>query len=330
MNRTTPAAVQGALSIPLTAGLLLALHSSGAAAQGYPAKPVRVVNVSAGSLADSVTRLVFARVSEALGQQFIVDSRPGAGGNISAAFVAKSPADGHTLYLAVQSVMTVNPFLYANPGFDPLRDFEPVSMVAKISEVLTVHPSLGVKSLTGFVHLAQARPGQVSYASAGNGHPTHLMMELLQRKAAIRLAHVPYKTTPQAVLAVIGGEVGVLNMGIGLVRPHIASGKLVALAKTGYPSPDALPGIPALTTAYPDAEYIPYLATFAPKGIAGEIVAKLNAAIGRALAAPDVLSRLQALDLTAAPSSPGELEKTLRADMAVNRELVKSIGLKLD
>lgn len=330
MNATARAAPYRKLAIALTGGLFLALQSSGATAQGYPAKPVRVVNVAAGSLADSVTRLTFAHVSEALGQQFIIDSRPGAGGNISAAFVAKSPADGYTLYLVVQNVMTVNPFLYANPGFDPLRDFEPVSMVAKISEVLVVHPSLGAKSLTGLVRLAQARPGLVTYASAGNGHPTHLMMELLQRKASIRLAHVPYKTTPQAVLAVIGGEVGVLNMGIGLVRPHIASGKLVALAKTGYPSPDALPGIPALTAAYPDAEYVPYLATYAPKGVPGEILARLNAAIGRALAAPDIVSRLRELHLTAAPSSPGELEKMLRADMAVNRELVKSIGLKLD
>ncbi len=330
MNATTPAAPLRKLTIALTGGLLFALHSSGATAQGYPARPVRVVNVAAGSLADTVTRLTFAHVSEALGQQFIIDSRPGAGGNISAAIVAKSPADGYTLYLVVQNVMTVNPFLYAKPGFDPLRDFETISMVAKISEVLIVHPSLGVKSLTAFVRLAQARPGQVNYASAGNGHPTHLMMELLQRKAAIRLEHVPYKTTPQAVLGVIGGEVGVLNIAIGLVRPHIANGKLVALAKTGYPSPDALPDIPALTASYPDAEYVPYLATFAPKGVPGDILARLNVAIGRALAAPEIVSRLRELDLTAAPSSPAELEKTIRADMAVNRELVKSIGLKLD
>jgi tripartite-type tricarboxylate transporter receptor subunit TctC len=330
MNGTRPVVALGARAIALTAGLLLGLNSAGPSAQGYPAKPVRVVNLAAGSLADSVTRLVFARVSEALGQQFIIDSRPGAGGNIAAVFVAKSPADGYTLFLVVQSVMTVNPFLYANPGFDPLRDFEPVSMVAKISEVLIVHPSLGTKSLADFVRLAKAQPRQINYASAGNGHPTHLMMELLQRKAAIRLAHVPYKTTPQAVLAVVGGEVGVMNIGIGLVRPHIASGKLVALAKTGYPSPDALPGVPALTTSYPAAEYVPYLATFAPKGVAGDNVARLNAAIGRALAAPEVVSRLREMDLTAAPSSPGELEKTIHADMAVNRELVKSIGLKLD
>jgi tripartite-type tricarboxylate transporter receptor subunit TctC len=313
------------------AGLLLGLHGTGAAAQAYPSKPVRVITMAAaGSLADSVTRITFTRVSEALGQPFIVDNRPGAGGNISAVLVAKSPPDGHTLYLTVQTVMVVNPFLYARPGFDTLRDFEPISMVAKVSEVLVVHPSLGTKSLAELVRLAEARPGQISYASAGNGHPTHLMLELIQRKAGIQLSHVPYKGTPQAVLAVVSGEVGVLNIGIGLVRPHIASGKLVALTKTGHPSPDALPGVPLLTATYPDAEYVPWTATFAPKGTPSEIVAKLNSTIARALATPDTVSKLKELDLTAAPGSPADLEKTIRADMAVNRELVKSIGLKLD
>ena len=323
-------AAQGARDMTLAAGLLLGLHTGGLAAQGYPTKPVRVVTSAAGSLTNSVTRLVFARVSEALGQQFIVDSRPGAGGNIAAAFVAKAPVDGYTLLLATQNVMVINPFLYANPGFDPLRDFEAVSMVAKISEVLVAHPSLGVKTLTEFVRLAKVRPGQISFASSGNGGAQRMFMELFQRGAGIKFWHVPYKGAPQAVLAVVGGEAGVNNTGIGLARPHIASGKLIALAKTGYPSPDALPGIPVLTASYPGAQYVPWSAVFFPKGVPGEIVAKLNAEIGRALATPDIVSRLRELDVTAASGSPSELETTVRADMNVNRELVKSLGLKLD
>lgn len=167
--------------------------------------------------------------------------------------------------VAVNTILAVNPFLYAKPGFEPLRDFEPISMAAKISEVLVVNASVGAQSVAEFVNLAKAKPAQIGYSSGGNGHPTHLMMELFQRKAGFRLSHVPYKGTPQAVQAVLAAEVGVMNIGIGLVRPHIASGKLIALAKTGFPSPDSLPGVPALTATYPDAEYVPWLAVYGPR-----------------------------------------------------------------
>ena len=282
-------------------------------AQEYPVKPVRVVVANApGSLNDSVARVVFGKVGEALGQQFIVDNRPGAGGNIGGEVVAKSPPDGYTLINAVNTMMVVNPFLYSKIGFDPLRDFEPVTMMVKISEVLVVHPSLGVRTVPELVALGKSRPKQIVYASAGNGHPTHLMMELFQRKAGIQLVHVPYKGTSPAVQALLAGEVAAFNIGIGLVRPHIASGKLVALAKTGFPTKETLPDVPVLTAAYPDAEYIPWQAAFAPKGTPKEIVARLNAAIHKALAAQDLRTRLAAIDVTAAPSSARELEQAVR------------------
>jgi tripartite-type tricarboxylate transporter receptor subunit TctC len=317
--------------VVLSAAWLLVFGNVPLAAQDYPAKAVRVVVPNApGSLNDTLARLVFSRVGEAFGQQFIVDNRPGAGGSIAAELVARSPADGYTLIAAVNTIMVVNPFLYSKLGYEPLRDFEPVTMLAKISEVLVVHPSLGVKTVNDFVRLAKARPRQVSYSSGGNGHPTHLMMELFQRKAGFELVHVPYKGTSPAVQAIVSGEVGALNIGIGLVRPHIASGRLVALAKTGFPSKEALPGVPPLTSFFPDAEYIPWQAAFVPKGTPRDVVAKLNAAIGKALASAEVTRRAREIDLSAAGSSPAEVDRAVRADLAVNRELVKSIGLKLD
>ena len=317
--------------IALILGLILGLHHACLNAQAYPTKPVRVVlPTAAGSLSDSLTRLVFSKVSETLGQQFIVDNRPGAGGLIGAEAVAKAPPDGYTLMVAVNSIMVVNPFLYSKVAYDPIRDFEPVSMLVRISEVLIVNPSLGVKTLDEFVRLAKARPKQITYASGGNGHVTHLMMELFQQKAGIQLVHVPYKGPSPAMQAMVSGEVDALNVGIGLARPHIASGKVLALAKTGMPAKDALPAVPALTMFYPDAEYIPWQAVFAPKGVSNEIVTKLNMEIGKALASPDIRTRMRDMDVIPVGGSPKDLDQTLRADLAVNRDLVKSIGLKLD
>lgn len=317
--------------ITLILGLILGLHHACLNAQAYPTKPVRVVTTTpAGSLSDNLARLVFSRLSETLGQPFIVDNRPGAGGIIAAEVAAKAPPDGYTLLSAVNTVMVVNPFLHSKLSYDPLRDFEPVSMLTQISEVLVVNPSLGAKTLEEFVRLAKARPGKITYASSGNGTATHMMMELFQRKAGIQLAHVPYKGVTPAMQAMASGEVGALNIGIGLARPHIASGKVLALAKTGMPAKDALPAVPALTTFYPDAEYIPWVAVFAPKGTPKNVVAKLNAEIGKALALSEIRTRLGNMDLTPASGSTGDLDRTVRAALAVNRELVKSIGLKID
>ena len=152
--------------------------------------------------------------------------------------------------------MVVNPFLYSKLTYDPLRDFRAISMLAKISEVLVVSPSLGVKTLDEFIRLAKARPKQIAYASGGNGHPTHLMMELFQRKAGIQLVHVPYKGTSPAMQALVSGEVSAYNIGIGLARPHISSGKVLALAKTGLPRRTRCLAFLRLTF-FADAEYIP-------------------------------------------------------------------------
>lgn len=315
----------------LAIGLGSTPYAALAVAQAYPAKPVRVlVGNAAGSLNDNVARLVFARVGEALGQQFIIDNRAGAGGIIAAEVAAKAPPDGYTLLNAGSTNVALAPYLYSKVGYDPLRDFDAVSLLIKVGDVLVVHPSLGVKTLPEFVALAKARPNQIAYASGGNGHPTHLVMELFQRKAGIALVHVPFKGTSPGVQALVSGEVGAFSISVGLVRAHIAAGRLIALAKTGFASKETLPGVPALTQFYPEAEYIPWQGVFAPKGTPREIVARLNAEIGKALAAPDVRSRLTDLDASVSASTPAELDRMLRSAVKVNAELVKSIGLKVD
>ena len=320
--------VKRAVGKMLVAGLL-GIVAVFAAAQDYPTRPVRViVPNAAGSLNDSLARLVFAKLSQSLGQQFVVDNRVGGGGIIAAEAVARAAPDGYTLLASSNSVLVVNPFLFPKLGYDPLRDFEPITLLAKVSEVLVVNPALGAKTVEEFVRLAKAQPGRISYASGGNGHPTHLMMELFQRKAGIQLLHVPFKGTSPAMQAMAAGEVDAFNIGIGLARPHITSGKVIALAKTGFPSKDALGGIAPLTASYPEAEYIPTQLVVAPRGTPADVVAKLNAEIGRALALADIRERMMNLDMTATPSTPPELERTIRGELDLHRELIKAIGLK--
>lgn len=309
----------------------MALQSAPSDAQTYPVRPVRVlVGNAAGSLNDTVARLVFGKVGEMLGQPFVIDNRAGAGGILAAEVTAKAPADGYTLLNAGSTNVALAPFLYSKVGYEPLRDFDAVSPLIKVSDVLTAHPSLGVKTLPDFVAMARARPKQITYASGGNGHPTHLVMELFQRKAGIALVHVPFKGTSPGVQALVAGEVGAFSISIGLVRAHISAGRLVALAKTGFDSKETLPGVPALTHFYPDADYTPWQGVFAPKGTPREVVAKLNTAISKVLALPEIRAQLAGLDAAVASGSPADLDRMLRSAVKVNAELIKTIGLKID
>ena len=317
--------------IALIAALLLSFSTTHSIAQQYPTKPVRVVLAgAAGSLSDTLFRLVFSKLSEGLGQPFVIENIAGAAGVIAAQAVAKASADGYTLLATVNSVMTVNPFLYEKAGYDPISNFESVAMLAQISEVLIANPTLGAKTLEDLVRLAKASPEKITYSSAGNGHVQHLFMELFQRKAGVALVHVPYKGVVPGLQAVVAGEVGIVNVGLGLARPHIASGKVVALAQTNYIAKDALPGVPAITATYPDVDATGWIAVFAPKGVPKGVVAKLNGEIGKTMALPDIRARLVTIELTATAGAPSDLDRTLRADLMVNRDLVKSIGLKID
>ena len=312
----------------LVCGLLTALAAVG---EDWPRKPVRVVVAnSAGSLSDVMARLVFARLSESLGQQFFIDNRPGAGGSIGAELVAKSPPDGYTLLMASDGMLTVNPFIYSKLGYDPLRDFAPVSLVTKLTQALYVNSGLGAKTLDDFVRIARANPGKLTYSSGGNGHATHLAMELFLWKANLQLVHVPYKGTAPALQAAATGEVAAIVMSTSLANPFVASGKLIALGTMGASSPNVLPGVPSLSSVFPESEALSWQAVVAPASTPPQIVETLRGAIAKALASPDLRERLKDGGTDPTPSSPQELEQLVRADFERNRELVKRMNLKVD
>ena len=299
--------------------------------QAWPQKPVRVVVGNApGSLSDVLSRQIFNNVGQSLGQSFVIDNRAGAGGALAAEAVAKSSPDGYTLLFGTDGIMAINPFVYSKLGYDPLRDFAAVSLLAKLPYVLIVNPSLGAKSMEEFISLAKARPMQINYASGGNGHATHLEMELLARKAGIRLVHVPYKGTSPALQAVVSGEVGANFIGLGIALPQIASGKVLALAIGGPREKDVLPRVPDLLAKVPDSEYVSWMGLFVPAATPKPVIDKLNAAVVKALQSADARARLVELGMASIGSSPGELAQELRSNLNVTRELVKSLGLKMD
>ena len=312
--------------------LLFALMAATAAsAQDWPRKAVRVVVPnSAGSLSDLVARLVFAKVSDLLGQQFYIDNRPGAGGSIGAELVAKSAPDGYTIGQISDGQLTVNPFIYPKLGYDPLRDFAPVSLVTKLTQALYVNSSLGPKTLDDFVKLARANPGKLTFASGGNGHATHLAMGLFLWKANLDLVHVPYKGTGPALQAAAAGEVSALMIATSIAQPFVASGKLIPLATVGASTPDVLPGVPPLASRFPGAELQSWQAVAAPAKTPPEIVRVLHDAIAKALASPEVADKLRAGGTDAVSSTPQELDELVHEEYPRNRELIQRMKLKID
>jgi len=312
--------------------LLFALMAATAAgAQDWPRKAVRVVVPnSAGSLSDLVARLVFAKVSDLLGQQFYIDNRPGAGGSIGAELVAKSSPDGYTIGQISDGQLTVNPFIYPKLGYDPLRDFAPVSLVTKLTQALYVNSSLGPKTLDDFVKMARANPGKLTFASGGNGHATHLAMGLFLWKANLDLVHVPYKGTGPALQAAAAGEVSALMIATSIAQPFVASGKLIPLATVGASTPDVLPGVPPLASRFPGAELQSWQAVAAPAKTPPEIVRVLHDAIAKALASPEVADKLRAGGTDAVSSTPQELDELVHEEYPRNRELIQRMKLKID
>jgi tripartite-type tricarboxylate transporter receptor subunit TctC len=308
--------------------LLSALVSGAVAAQPYPVKPVRIINpFSPGGSLDLVARLLAKSLTGDLGQQFIVENRPGAGGTIGVELVAKSPADGYTL-LIVQSSITVNPSLQRKIPYDPVRDFEPISKVSSYMFFLVAHPSLPARSVKDLIALARSKPEQINYASVGVGSGTHLSGELFSHMAGVKLTHIPYKGTGQVMPDLLGGQIA-LSFGSTSVVPHVKSGKLVALGVTGARRAPVLPDTPTVAeSGLPGYEVTAWNALFAPAGTPQAIVSRLNELVRKNIAQAEAKSVMDAQGLDGDTSTAAELSSLVKSELAKWAKVIKLAGIK--
>ena len=293
-------------------------------------KPVRVVIVfPPGGSNDVVGRIVFQKVSEQLGQQFIIDNRGGAAGVIGSEVVANSPPDGYTIM--VQSATHVaNPHLYKKLPFDALKDFIGITPMARQVGVIVVHPSLPVRTTKDFIALARSRPGEIAYASAGNGSFVHLTMALFASMSKLNMIHVPYKGGGPAGTALVAGETQAMLATIASVLTHIQSGRVRPIAVTSDARTTQFPKIPTIAETVPGYEFTAWVAAFAPAGTPRPIIDRLNAELKKALADPGVAGKLSAQTLDPMHMTPEEFAKRLKSDFDKYEKVVKLSGAKVD
>ena len=310
--------------------LAAVFFSTGAFAQ-YPARPVRiVVSIPPGGAPDIAARIVGQRLGESFGQPFVIENRPGANGNTAAAEVARAPADGYTLILAADSLIAINPHLYGSMPIDTLKDLGPVASLVSNQFVLSVNPSLPVRTFPEFIEYARQANPPLAYASGGNGSQHQLTMEMLKQRAGINLVHVPYRGGAPATTATVAGEVAAMFAGTS-TAPQIRAGRLRALAVAGARRSRAFPELPAIAESYPGFENSIWLGLFGPAGLPEEVLLKLRNEITRALQAPEVIEKLHgAGSLEPLITTPGEFAALIRRDHERYGKLIREIGIKAD
>ena len=305
-------------------------HALDAAAQEYPTKPIRfVVPFAPGGGTDVLARIVAPKMSESLGKQVIVENRTGAGGNLATEAVAKAPADGYTILLAYIGPIAVSPSMYAKLGFDPVKDFSAVSLMATIPLVLVVHPSLPAKSVKELIALAKARPGQMTYGSAGNGTAQQLSGELFKLLTGTKIVGVPYRGGAPATIGVLTGEVQLLFTGALGVFPHVKSGRLRALAVTTPTRLESVPELPTVAEAgVKGFEVVSWNGVVVPAGTPKPVVDRLNKSITEALHAPEVRQRLNSQGLQIVAGTPQQFDQFIRDEIAKWGKVVRAAGIK--
>ena len=301
-----------------------------AAAQAWPAKPVRmVIAFPPGGPSEIVTRMVSERLQDTLKQPFVVENRVGAGGNIGASAVATSGSDGYSFGITPDTLFTVNPLVYRNMAFDPWRDIVPVTLLGSFSQMMVCHPGVPANTLGELLQLAKRE--RLAYASGGPGVPGHLVAELLFSASGASMLHVPYKGPAAATIDVMGGQVHCGFLATPTVLPHVKSGKLTAFAVSTASRSPLAPEVPAAAEAgVPGFDAPFYLVLFASAGTSAEIVTRMNREVVKALAAPELKDRAAAMDVVVLGGSPQETARVLKAAAEKWAPVVRRIGLKLD
>lgn len=308
-----------------------ALIPNWAAAQAFPNKVVKIVAPYApGGSLDIVARLLARKLSNALGQQFIVENKPGASGNIGAEWVARSAPDGYTLTVLPDSNLTANPHLFPSLKFNPQKDLVPIGMLTNIGIALVANATVPAKNLTELLAYAQSLPEGMSYGSPGNGTPHHLAGELLQQATGAKLVHVPYKGGAPAVLAVLGGEIPCAFVALAVAGQHIKSGKLRLIGVTQASRSSLFPEAPTLGETIKGFDATSWLGLFAPAGTPDEVIQKLNAETNKALGNPETVQVLAAQSLDPMVGTPTELRDRIQTESQRLGALIKAKGIKLE
>jgi tripartite-type tricarboxylate transporter receptor subunit TctC len=321
------------ISLVLAIASLLAapLAAAQSAAQSFPNKPIRfVVPFPPGGGNDILARALAPKMSEILGQQVVIDNRAGAGGNIGADFVAKSPPDGYTIVIASNQV-TMNPWIYSKLPFDIAKDFSPIAQIASVPMLLAINPEVPAKDLKEFIALAKAKPGSLNYSTPGLGTPQHIAFEVFNFDAGVKVTHVPYKGTSPSIVDLIGGQVQATIGTMASLEQHVKSGKVRAIAVSTPQRSPAMPNIPTIEEGGLKGYNVPlWYSVLAPANTPKEIVSKISASIRDALRDPQTKAQLERQGFVESYLDPAQMTALIKQDLTYWQKAIKNIGLKLD
>lgn len=312
--------------------LYVTCYALSAAAQGWPARPIRfIAPFPPGGGTDLNARMIAPRLAEALGQQVVVENRPGAGGMVGTELVAKSAPDGYNMVIATIGPIAINPSLYAKMAYDPVKDLAPVTLTGEVPNALVVHPTLPAKSVKELIALAKQRPGELNYGSSGTGAGDHLSAEMLNAMAGIRMVHVPYKGGPQAMVDLISGNIQLIFVTLASGMPYIRGGRVRVMAMASPQRFPRLPDVPTVAEAGVSGFAVTnWAGVFVAAGTPRPIVDRLNSEIVKALSTPDVRQKLLELGLVAGTNTPEQFATFIQSETVKWAKVVKEANIKLN